>query len=270
MDPIVQYNVDRWAALVRNGAVFTRPYLALDQESAREMVDPGGKLGELAGKRVLCLASGGGQQSAAFALLGAEVTVVDLSAAQLARDREATDHYGLRIKLVEADMRDLSCLETSSFDLVYHPYSLNFIPDARVVFREVARVLRSGGLYHFNCANPFVIGVLASDWNRQGYPLRLPYLQGAVVGYEDEAWVFGGERPSEPIHRPREYRHTLGTLVNGLIEHSFLLLGLSEEHFGEPDSNAEPGSSEHWTAVAPPWLRFWAAFRPDLVVASSV
>ena len=38
---------------------------------------------------VLCLAAGGGQQSVAFALLGANVTVFDLSETQLEHDRLA-------------------------------------------------------------------------------------------------------------------------------------------------------------------------------------
>jgi len=37
---------------------------------------------------VLCLASGGEQQSAIFGLLGADVTVLDLCAQQLAGDRQ--------------------------------------------------------------------------------------------------------------------------------------------------------------------------------------
>ena len=42
---------------------------------------------KIAGKGVLCLAGGGGQQSAAFALLGAKVTVLDFSETQLERDK---------------------------------------------------------------------------------------------------------------------------------------------------------------------------------------
>ena len=83
MDDISNYNRERWNALARANALFTRPALHLDASTARQKIDPEGLLGELAGKRVLCLASGGGQQSAAFALLGAHVTVCDLSDAQL-------------------------------------------------------------------------------------------------------------------------------------------------------------------------------------------
>ena len=140
MDDIARYNMTRWDAMVRAGAVFTRPWLDLTVESAREWVDSEGRLGEMAGQRVLCLAGGGGQQSAAFGLLGAEVTIFDLSAAQLERGQQAAAHYHLTVKTEQGDMRDLSRFAPAAFDLVYHPYSLNFVPDARVVFREVARV----------------------------------------------------------------------------------------------------------------------------------
>jgi SAM-dependent methyltransferase len=264
MDPVAQYNVERWAALARNNAVFTQPYLDLDLASAHEIVDSY-KLGDVAGKKVLCLASGGGQQSVAFTMLGATVTVTDLSAAQLERDRLAAAHYGMDIRTLEADMRDLSALEAGAFDIVYQPYSINFVPDATEVFGQVAHVLKRGGLYHFQCANPAFAGLLAESWDGQGYPLHLPYLQGAQIDYNDESWVFRGETPSETIRRPREYRHTLGTLINGLTTRGFLIRGVNEENLGYPDINATPGSTDHFTAVAPPWLRFWTIYSPDVL-----
>jgi SAM-dependent methyltransferase len=106
----------------------------LDEEAARARVDPHGRLGDLVGRRVLCLAGGGGQQSAAFARLGARVTVVDLDDGQLARDRDAET-------VVRADMRDLSPLAGSAFDVVYQPYSINFVPDLRAVVDGVGAVL---------------------------------------------------------------------------------------------------------------------------------
>jgi SAM-dependent methyltransferase len=161
-------------------------------------------------------------------------------------------------------MRDLSRFGEDSFDIMWHPYSLNFVPDARVVFREVARVLRVGGIYHFTCANPFLIGLGGKDWSGDGYVLRLPYVDGAEITYQDESWIYGDENPDEPIRKCKEYRHTLSTLVNGLIEQGFLVLNLSELNYGTPDFEAEPGTPEHLTSIAPPWLNFWATYRPML------
>lgn len=264
MDEVARYNIARWQALADADALFTRPRLGLDTDSARVLVDPEGLLGPLEGGDVLCLAGGGGQQSVAFALLGARVTVVDLSAAQLARDREAATHYGLAIATVEADMRDLSALAGRAFDVVYQPYSLNFVPEAAPVFREVARVLRPGGRYFFNCANPFCSGIGTADWNGAGYTLRHPYVAGAATTYQDESWVYErGGRPGAAIPGPREYRHTLADLLNGLIAHGFALRHCSDSKDLHPDPMAPAGSWPHLTAIAPPWLAFWSAYRPD-------
>jgi len=163
----------RWKALVEADALFTRPALTLDEISARDRLDPEGRLGDVAAKDVLCLACGGGQQAIAFALLKANVTVFDLSDAQLNRDREAAAYFDVDMKILQGDMRDLSYFEEASFDIVYHSYSLGFVKIARVVFQQVSRVLRPGGVYHFMCANPFFIGMQEKDWNGDGYTISI-------------------------------------------------------------------------------------------------
>ena len=89
---------------------------------------------------------------------------------------------------------------------------------------------------------------------------------GAATTYADEPWVYDRAGwPGEPIPGPREYRHTLGALVNGLIARGFVLLRLSESKDLDPDPAATPGSWPHLTAFAPPWLAIWSAYRPDLL-----
>ena len=267
MDDIAAFNQARWRALAEADALFTRPALDLDAASARARVDPYGVLGALEGKRVLCLAGGGGQQSAAFALLGARVTVVDLSEAQLERDTKAAAHYGLDVETVQADMRDLSALVAGAYDVVQHAYSINFVPDVRVVFQQVARVIRPGGIYQLQFANPFVHSINPRSWDGDGYPLRQPYLDGEPIQSEDEVWVFrrgddaGGETGSPPIPGPREYRHALSTIVNGLAEHGFTIRRLADVVSIYPDPEAEPGTWDHFVSIAPPWLIVWCSYE---------
>jgi SAM-dependent methyltransferase len=263
MDDVAKYNCARWSALVKAQAIFTLPRLDLTPADAQVLLDPDHRLGDLRGKQVLCLAGGGGQQSVAFALLGALVTVVDLSPEQLQQDITAAAHYHLTVRAIQGDMRDLSPFGRAAFDVVYQPYSINFVPDARVVFREVAHVLRLHGTYHFMCANPFVSGLTTHDWNGAGYTLKHPYLDGAELVFPDEAWVFRGKQPDEPIAGPKEYRHSLSTIVNGLVAQGFVLERLDEVYFGEPDIAAEPGTNEHLSAVAPPWVNLWARYHPN-------
>ncbi|MEV0388472.1 class I SAM-dependent methyltransferase [Nonomuraea sp. NPDC050643] len=264
-DDIYRYNEERWEALVEADALFTRPMLDLDEEKARAYLglERLGLPGDLAGRKVLCLAGGGGQQSAAFALLGADVTVLDISSGQLKRDRSAAEHYGVGIRTVQGDMRDLSALDDSSFDLVWHPYSLTFVPDSRIVFREVARVVGRGGHYYLMCANPFFSGLTHDSWNGEGYTLKQPYTDEAATSYPDQDWVYDREPSGRLISEPREYRQTLGRIVSSLTGEGFVLRLLVEVRSDRP--GLTPGSWEHFTAVAPPWLEFVWHYRPDLL-----
>ncbi|HET6473915.1 MAG TPA: class I SAM-dependent methyltransferase, partial [Pseudomonadales bacterium] len=110
--------------------------------------------GALAGARVLCLASGGGQQVPILAAAGADVVSFDLSDEQLARDAEVAARDGLAIRTVRGDMADLSVFGDASFDLIFHPVSNVFAPDPVPVWRECARVLRRGGALLVGCMNP--------------------------------------------------------------------------------------------------------------------
>ncbi len=262
MDDVSRYNKERWEELAKGNVRFSRPWLDLDGESARAALDPHDIMGDVAGKDVLCLAGGGGQQSAAFAVLGANVIVLDFSETQLERDQQAADHYGLSIKTVQGDMRELSCFPDDSFHIVWHAHSLNFVPDPRPVFDEVARVIRVGGPYRMECTNPFIHELLGNEWDERGYSLRSPYLDGAEIVYDDPYWeTEDGAGGRKRVRGPREFRHALSTIINGLVNRNFAILGLWESNHG--DLEAEPGSWDHLTAIAPPWLTFWTLYRPN-------
>ena len=139
------------------------------------------------------------------------------------------------------------------------------MPDVNTVFQQVARVLRAGGIYYFSCANPFFLGLSERDWNGEGYPLRYPYLDGAEITYEDQDWVYDRNQTNEPLPLPREYRHTLSSLISGLVARTFLILHVSDYTGFDPDPKAAPGTWDHFVSVAPPWLNFWTSYRPELL-----
>jgi len=256
LDDLAHTNRQRWNNLAQAGVAYTRPFLDLDAERARQELDPFGVMGDVRARDVLVLAGGGGQQSAAFAVLGARVTVLDLSDGQLENDRRAAAHYGYALRAEQGDMRDLSHFPPHSFDIVFQPYSINFVPDPRVVFAQVARVLRPSGLYRVDFANPFTMNQEEKDWNGSGYPLRGTYQDGELE-FSDPDWEFlDGEGQVHRVTGPREFRHTLSRFVNGLITQGFSLLGIWEELSGDP--GAPPGSWEHYISVAPPYLKIWA------------
>jgi ubiquinone/menaquinone biosynthesis C-methylase UbiE len=258
MDAVYRFNKDRWESLVKAEALFSRPWLNETSESALRRLDPDGRLGSVNGKDVLCLAGGGGQQAVAFALNGSRVSVFDISEGQLQRDLDTARRYGYAVSVFQGDMRDLSRFKPESFHIVSQPYSLNFVPDCRGVFAQVARVLRRGGLYSFWAANPFAAGLGTHSWNGHAYEVKLSYKQGAELKYEDEAWVFPTGSSAARPPAPREYRQLLSDLLNGLVDSGFKLLHLQEETGHEPAKNPVPGEWDHFTSVMPPWISILA------------
>ena len=79
--------------------------------------------GELKDKRVLGLASGGGQQMPIFTALGARCTVLDYSSAQINSELLVARREGYEIKTVQADMTKPLPFPDESFDLIFHPVS---------------------------------------------------------------------------------------------------------------------------------------------------
>ncbi|MDQ4075254.1 MAG: class I SAM-dependent methyltransferase [Chloroflexota bacterium] len=245
-DFIAAVNKRHWEKMVKEGCGFTRPWLDLDGTLVREYVNgalhpapepllemyPRSVLRDVDGKDVLCLASGGGQQSAVFGLLGASVTVVDLAEGQLGGDITAAKHYGYEVTALQGDMRDLSMLDDDSFDLVYQAPSISYVPDVRTVYVEVHRVLRSGGLYRAEFTNPATEFVDVDSWDGSGYRITVPYA------------VRQAEKPGRDA---ADFRHFLKDIFNGLLETGFSIQEVSEapRHLMQ-DVQAPPGSWEHW------------------------
>ena len=174
--------------------------------------------------RVLCLASGGGQQGPVLAAAGAEVTVLDISEGQLAQDRLVARREGLNLRTVCADMTDLSLFEEERFDLIVHPVSNLFVPDIRPVWREAFRVLKKGGVLMSGFMNP-VFYLFDWELEKQGvlqvrHPL--PYADTDYLSVEEAA------QNSAAV----EFGHTLEDQIQGQLEAGFVLTGFYEDTFG--------------------------------------
>ena len=115
--------------------------------------------GELKGKKVLGLASGGGQQMPIFAALGAECTVLDYSEGQLNTERMVAEREGYSIQIIRADMTKPLPFEDRTFDLIFHPVSNCYVEEVKPIFKECFRILKNGGVFLAgvdNCINYLV------------------------------------------------------------------------------------------------------------------
>ena len=239
----IEISKNHWEKMVKEGCEFTQPWLNLDidliNQYVRGQLDPvlepllhmypSNVLANVEGKDVLCLASGGGQQSAVFGLLGAHVTVVDLAEGQLKGDRKAATHYGYDINTIQGDMRDLSCVGDKKFDLVYGT-GMSYVPDVKEVYSEVVRVLQNGGKYRVDFSNPASEFVDTEDWDGVGYRITKPYTERVRIRNDGVV----------------EFRHTLSSIFNGLIKVGLSITHVQEAQRYNRSTQAPPGSWEHW------------------------
>ena len=102
--------------------------------------------GQMQGKEILGLASGGGQQIPIFTALGAKCTVLDYSAAQCESEGMVSRREGYDVRIYRADMTKPLPFPDESFDLIFHPVSNCYVEQVEPIFRECYRVLRPGGV----------------------------------------------------------------------------------------------------------------------------
>lgn len=176
--------------------------------------------GDLKGKRVLGLASGGGQQMPIFAALGAVCTVLDYSPAQLESERMVSQREGYDIRIIRADMTKPLPFDDNAFDLVFHPVSNCYVREVRPIFRECFRVLKPGGA---------LLG---------GYDMGINFL----VDEKEERIV--NSLPFDPITDPAlmaqlqknddgvQFSHTLEDQVGGQLAAGFQITDLYEDTNG--------------------------------------
>jgi len=103
-------------------------------------------IGNVRGKKVLGLASGGGQQMPIFEALGAIVTCLDISEKQLQTEADFAKQAGYEIALIKADMTQPLPFEDETFDLIFYPVSNVYIEKVEPVFIEAYRILKKGGI----------------------------------------------------------------------------------------------------------------------------
>jgi SAM-dependent methyltransferase len=263
-EPAKLHNRAAWTQLVRQKQRFTRP--ALDEEFADPLsvLDGSGWLSEgVRGKRLLCLAAGGGRHGPLYAAAGADVTVVDISAAQLELDREVAAERRLKIRTVETSMDELTMFDEGEFEIVAHPVSTCYLPDLSVVYPQIARITRHGGLYISQHKQPASLQAdtqPASDGSVSGYCVRQPYYRQGPLPE-----VFGS------LHREAgtlEFLHRWEQLLGLMCRAGFVIEDLAEPLHA--DRQAAAGTFAHRSAYFAPYVRVKARRRTSDPRLSSI
>lgn len=236
----MNYNRAAWDRMAEAGDKYYRAMTPEQIQKAREgdwrirvtptKAVPRDWLLPIEGKRVLCLAGGGGQQAPILAALGAQVTVFDLSEKQLERDQRIAEREGLEIETVVGDMRDLSQFGAGAFDLIVSPCATCFCPAIEPIWHEAFRVLAPGASLIIGFINPiyYLFDQVKLDQGKFFVKHSIPYRDLDLSESERES-IWGPDRPLE-------FSHTLDEFIGQQLRAGFELTGFYEDGWGDNDS----------------------------------
>jgi SAM-dependent methyltransferase len=178
-------------------------------------------IGCLEGKKILGLASGGGQQMPIFAALGANCTVLDYSEQQLESEKKVAERESYCIEMIRGDMTQKLPFGDEEFDMIFHPVSNCYVEDVKPIFKECYRVLKKGGC------------MLSGLGNETNY----------IVDQDEKTII--NTMPFNPLKNPEhklqldeadcgvQFSHTLEEQIGGQLEAGFVLVDLYEDTNGE-------------------------------------
>ena len=183
-------------------------------------------LGPVAGKDVCVLGSGDNLVVFALSGLGARVTSVDFSQAQLDVAATRASELGLGVTFLRADVVDLGALRDEEFDLVYTGgHVAVWVSDLARYYAEACRILRQGGILVVNEYHPF-----RRVW--QDRPERLDleyrYFERGPHQYDRSGDVPGAPRGSLPSY---EFHWTVADYINAILSGGCDLVAIDE--FGD-------------------------------------
>ena len=250
---ILEYNREAWNRQSSAGNEWSTP---VSSEVIRAAQDgdwqlsltpvknvPKSWFGDLEGKDILCLASGGGQQAPVLAAAGARVVSFDLSDEQLAKDQMVAQRHKLDVQCIRGDMADLGQLSANFFDLIFHPVANVFVPDIEIVWKQCYRVLKPTGSLLAGFMNPSFFLFDHDEAAQSGkleVKFQLPYA-------EPDSLDMAAQLALAKAGRALEFSHSLDTQIGGQLKAGFMISGFYEDSWSE---QATPLNSYCKTSIA--------------------
>lgn len=176
--------------------------------------------GELNGKKLLGLASGGAQQIPIFCALGAKCVVLDNSKRQIESEIELSKKCNYEVETLLYDMTKKLPFDDESFDIIFHPVSNCYVLEVEPIFKECYRILKKGGILLCGLDN------------------------GINYVFDDEEKYVLNKLPFNPLKNDEQmkqlvdndcgiqFSHTIEEQIGGQLKAGFMLVDLYEDTNG--------------------------------------
>ncbi|MGE7862580.1 class I SAM-dependent methyltransferase [Bacillus mobilis] len=179
------------------------------------------------GKRIINLLGSKGNKAVALALLGADVTVVDISASNAKYANELAEAAGVSIQYVVSDVLNVQLSE--SFDIVLLELGvLHYFLDLKPLFQKIATLLKGGGMLILRDYHPVYTKLLGVD--HPSFRANGNYFDEELIEDDVAYSILLTEAQKESLPKTLIRRWTLGEIITTLAEEHFKIEKLVEEH----------------------------------------
>lgn len=175
------------------------------------------EVGNVRGKSLVHLLCHIGTDTLSWALLGAQVTGIDISPESLKYARLLADQMDIDASFIESDIMDVIEKVDQKFDIVFSSTGvLCWIPDIRRYAQTVRYLLKEGGFFYLHDGHPFRHVMNAEDGTTSPNQIVGNYFRKQVWEYENL-----GDYTDPNLLIPEksyEWDWTLGELVSALCD----------------------------------------------------
>ncbi|EEM87015.1 SAM-dependent methyltransferase [Bacillus thuringiensis serovar pulsiensis BGSC 4CC1] len=179
------------------------------------------------GKRIINLLGSKGNKAVALALLGADVTVVDISASNAKYANELAEAAGVSIEYVVSDVLHVQLSE--SFDIVLLELGvLHYFLDLKPLFQKIATLLKPDGTLILRDYHPVYTKLLGVD--HPSFRANGNYFDEELIEDDVAYSILLTEAQKESLPKTTIRRWTLGEIITTLAGEHFKIEKLVEEH----------------------------------------
>ncbi|EJR00220.1 class I SAM-dependent methyltransferase [Bacillus cereus] len=185
------------------------------------------------GKRIINLLGSKGNKAVALALLGADVTVVDISASNEKYATELAEAADVSIQYIVSDVLDLNL--SQSFDIVLLELGvLHYFLDLKPLFHIISHLLKQDGTFILRDYHPVYTKLLGVD--HPSFRANGNYFDEELIEDDVAYSTLLTESQKYALPRTKIRRWTLGEVITAMAETNFKVEKLIEEH----------GSHQRW------------------------
>ena len=185
------------------------------------------EVGDVTGKSLAHLLCHIGTDTLSWALLGAQVTGIDISPESLKYARRLAEEMKIEAQFIESDIMDVMHKVDQKFDIVFSSTGvLCWLPDIRRYAQTVRHLLHEDGFFYIFDGHPFRAVLLDEQGNANPDPIQGDYFRKEVFQY-DSMGDYTDPELLLPV-KSYEWHWTMGESISAFCETGMRIAFLHE------------------------------------------